>query len=49
MTERQKYQGTFADQFGTTDIVVLNDFENLYFEIDGVKFEGLEKTNNINE
>jgi len=37
-----KYYGTFTDDFGTTAICILNDFSNLYFEIDGVKFEGLE-------
>ncbi|NQX43114.1 hypothetical protein SAMN05421820_11523 [Pedobacter steynii] len=42
MIKQQKYRGTFTDDFGTNDIDILNDFENLYFEIDGVKFEGLE-------
>jgi hypothetical protein len=42
MTEPRKYHGTYRDDFGTTEICILNNFENLYFEIDGVKFEGLE-------
>uniref|UniRef100_UPI00404A7F8D DUF6304 family protein n=1 Tax=Flavobacterium sp. TaxID=239 RepID=UPI00404A7F8D len=42
MTESIEYYGTFKDDFGTTEICILNDFDNLYFEIDGVKFEALE-------
>jgi hypothetical protein len=38
----QKYLGTYTDNFGTTDIVIENDFDYLYTEIDGVKFLGSE-------
>ncbi|MDN5630126.1 MAG: DUF6304 family protein, partial [Lactococcus sp.] len=42
MKEPLKYYGTYTDDFGTTAIVIENDFENLYVEIDGVKFRGSE-------
>lgn len=42
MTEPIEYHGIFKDAFETTEIRILNDFDNLYFEIDGVKFEALE-------
>ncbi len=42
MKEPLKYYGTYTDDFGTTAIVIENDFENLYIEIDGVKFKGSE-------
>lgn len=42
MKERIKYNGTYTDDFGTTAIIVENDFENLCTEIDGVKFSGSE-------
>lgn len=42
MKESLKYYGTYTDDFGTTAIVIENDFENLYVEIDGVKFKGSE-------
>lgn len=42
MKERTKYNGTYTDDFGTTAIIIENDFENLYTEIDGVKFSGSE-------
>lgn len=44
MKERIKYKGTYTDDFDTTAIIVENDFENLYTEIDGVKFSGSEFT-----
>ncbi|WP_337085135.1 DUF6304 family protein [Elizabethkingia anophelis] len=42
MKEQIKYKGTYTDDFGTTAIIVENDFETLYAEIDGVKFSGSE-------
>jgi len=37
-----KYYGTYTNDFGTTAIIIENDFENLSVEIDGVKFKGPE-------
>ncbi|MCS6833992.1 MAG: DUF6304 family protein [Flammeovirgaceae bacterium] len=42
MAESVKYFGTYTDNFGTTEIVIENNFENLTIEIDGVKFIGYE-------
>lgn len=42
MTETIEYHGNFKDDFGTTEISILNNFNNLYFEIYGVKFQALE-------
>ena len=42
MTEPIKYYGTYADDFGTTDICIINDFKNLFLEINGVQFKGRE-------
>ncbi|NQY29453.1 MAG: hypothetical protein HRT69_08275 [Flavobacteriaceae bacterium] len=38
----KKYKGTFTDAFGTTEIVVVNDFDILSVEVDGIRFEGEE-------
>lgn len=37
-----KYYGTYTDEYGTTNIVIENDFQKLIIEIDGVKFIGFE-------
>jgi hypothetical protein len=42
MKKLKKYNGTYTDNFGTTGIIIENDFKNLYTEIDGVKFSGSE-------
>ena len=39
---RKKYKGIYEDEFGKTEIKIENDFENLFLEIDGVKFIGSE-------
>lgn len=44
MKKRRKYKGIYTDDFGTTAIVIENDFENLYVKIDGVQFSGSEFT-----
>ena len=44
MTEPIKYYGTYTDDFGTTDIIILNDFKNLSLKIDEVEFKGSEFT-----
>ncbi|MCS6822741.1 MAG: DUF6304 family protein [Cytophagaceae bacterium] len=38
MNKTLKYNGTYTDNFGTTPIVVENNNQKLYTEIDGVKF-----------
>jgi len=35
-----KYKGFYTDSFGSTPIVLLNDFKTLFVEIDGVPFSG---------
>ncbi len=42
MKHRTEYRGTYTDEHETVPIVLENDFETLYTEIDGVKFEGYE-------
>jgi hypothetical protein len=44
MTEPAKYQGTYTDDFGTTDITIINDFKNISLKIDDVEFKGSEFT-----
>lgn len=42
MTNTIKYNGSYTDDFGKTEIVIENDYDYLYVEIDGVKFRGSE-------
>ena len=39
-----KYSGIYSDKFGTTEIVIENDFKTLTFEVDGVMFRGSDFT-----
>ena len=36
-----KYEAVFKDKFGTDSIIIQNDFEELFFELRGVKFQGI--------
>jgi len=40
--KQMKYNGIYSDKFGTTEIVIENDFKTLTFEVDGVMFRGSE-------
>lgn len=40
MNTIEKYKGFYTDSFGSTPIVLLNDFKTLFVEIDGVPFSG---------
>lgn len=42
MKNSVEYKGTYTDHYGTIDIVIHNDYTNLYTEIDGVQFSGRE-------
>ena len=44
MREPTKYYGTYSDDFGTTEIIITNDFKNLSTKIDDVEFKGSEFT-----
>jgi hypothetical protein len=36
----KRYDGIFEDNSGATKIVILNDFDTLSVEVDGVHFQG---------
>ena len=44
MTHSKNYIGTYRDDFGTTDIIIHNDFETLSLKIDGIEFKGSQFT-----